>query len=76
LKISRFCNTVTEVLYCDESEPSGVIPDGKRALMLDQLNHKYSELEQGLGSAISSKFLKTAKSLLSNQTQQSTNCIY
>jgi hypothetical protein len=76
LRISRFCNTVTETLYCDGSEPSGVIPDGTRTLVLDQLHNKYSELEQGLEPAISSKFLKTAKSLPSNQSQQSTNCIY
>jgi hypothetical protein len=76
LKISRFCNTVTEVLYCDGSEPNGVIPDGKRTLVLDQLHNKYSELEQGLGSAISSKSPRIPKTLPSNKSQQSTTYIY
>jgi hypothetical protein len=76
LKISRFCNTATETLYCDESEPNGVIPDGKRTPVLDQLHNKYSELEQGLGSAISSKCLETAKSLhLTHRSNQSTASI-
>jgi hypothetical protein len=76
LKISRFCNTATETLYCDGSEPNGVIPDGKRTLALDQLNNKYSELERELGPRISSKYPRIPKPLPSNKSQQPTTYIY
>jgi hypothetical protein len=70
LRISRFCNTVTETLYCDGSEPGGVIPSSERTLVLDQLHNEYSELERELGPETSSKWPTIPK------THYLTSCSY
>jgi hypothetical protein len=55
LKISQFCNDVTKTLYCDISDPIGLIPVDQREVSLTSLQNNFIALESRIGISPTSK---------------------
>ena len=55
LKISHFCNELTQTFYCNDSDPNCMLPMGDRPLAMDKLSAKYADLSRALGAEISGK---------------------
>lgn len=56
IKISQFCNSMIKDLYCNPSDPSGLIPEAHRTGVLSKLREAYAALKATLHIKISRKW--------------------
>lgn len=59
LRIAQFLNTTTKNLYCNKSEPNGLVPEATRPQTLENLRALYGRLEIALADHMSSKRFQT-----------------
>jgi len=55
LKISKFCDKVTKSLYCNSSDPIGLVPEKEQPTIMSILRTEYQDLETSVAGSISCK---------------------